>query len=165
MPPSAGFQPFTGTNATVKSIAGTPDLNSDLYTAPVGSTVEMMEFVSFDIARNREGADLICSANPSDSEGNLVRRRLRGGILKNKVSLEGVYNGNSASGANTDARFQLGAIIKLDLIYHEMNGYGIYSIVGDVVSVSSGTRKEGKPATVKIEIEVDGAVPAPSYPA
>ena len=159
-----GFTPFSGVNAIVKAIAVTPDLTQDQVSAPGGATTNWLEFTTFTIDRTQEGPEVISSACSSDAQGNIWPIKLRGGLARATIDLEGVYNGDSTAGAATDVRMIIGGHVKLDLIFHATNTYGIYAILAKVVDSSTSAIKKGSdPHMVKLKLEVNGVLPAPSY--
>jgi hypothetical protein len=154
---------FSGVNGRVFSAPIAPILSSDLVVALGTETkTTMLEYVSWSRSLPREGGMVLTAGSPGDAQGNIYPRRLRGGVVKPKVSLEGIYNGDATAGASSDARFTIGAFIVFNLLFHAVGLWGYYGLQGVVTDSTAGTKIGPDPATVKIEIEIDGTFPLPS---
>jgi len=157
------FTPFSGVQSRVTSGVIAPVSSTDLV-VPLGTEVKtnMLEHVSWSVSRPREGGSVLSAGCPVDAQGNVYKRKLRGGVVNPTISLEGVYNGDSAGGASSDSRFTVGAFIVFNVLFHATGLWGYYSLVGVVKSSGASTKMAGDPAAFKCEIEIDGSFPAPS---
>lgn len=155
--------PFSGVNSRLKSAPIAVVNTSDLVT-PLGTETltNMVEYASWNVDRSRAGGQVLTASAPADAQGNISPRKLRGGVVNPKITIEGIYNGDQAAGASSDARFTIGAFLVLNLIFHQYSLWGYYNVVAEVVSSSAGTKIGPDPATVRVELEVDGLLPAPS---
>ena len=134
------FNPVSGTQSRVTS-AVIAAVTTTVLVVPIGTEVRtnMLEHVSWNVSRSREGGSVLCAGSPVDAQGNVYKRKLRGGIVNPTVSLDGVYNGDSVAGASSDARFTVGSFIIFNLLFHATGLWGYYGVVGVVKSSSAGT--------------------------
>lgn len=163
--PAAGFNPFSGVGARFKAVKLTVDLGVDLIaaaTVSAASTVNVGAFTAFDISKPRESGEIVAANCPADAQGNIYPRKLQGGIVRQKVTIQSIYDGDSAG--NIEAKFPIGAYLKFDIIYQPSSLYGSYANCGMVVDVKAGSKISKDPAAFTMEIEYDGLPVAPGYP-
>lgn len=159
----AVFTPFSGVNSRVSSAVVVPVPGVDLVT-PLGTEVKtnMMEYTSFSVSRPRTSGQVLAAGSPVDAQGNIYPRQIRGGVVNPKISLEGIYNGDSGAGFSTDARFAIGGWVIMNLVFQAVGLWGYYNVLACVTDSGPSTKIGADPASIRIELLVDGLFPAPS---
>lgn len=157
------FTPQSGVIAQVRSALIAP-VSGVALVAPTGSEAKtaMLGFTEFTITPQLTGGEIVAAGCPADAQGNIAARQTRGGVVRIKVNLKGVYDGDAVAGASSDARFAVGAFLVVDMIYNSVTGWGRYGCVGRVASPVTNTKVGPDTAGVSVDIDVDGFLPAPS---
>ncbi len=154
---------FSGVNGRIKSAPIAVVSGVDIVVALGTETqTNMVEMVSWKVSSNTENAKVVAAGSPSDAQGNIYPIFLRGAIVNPTIDFEGVYNGDSVAGANTDARFTIGGYVVMTLLYQAVGLWGYYGIVAKVESIDKGTKIAGEPATISGRLLVNGVFPLPS---
>lgn len=154
---------FSGVNARISSAPIAVVAGTDIVVALGSETkTNMVEMVSWKITSDSENAKVVAAGSPTDAQLNVYPIFLRGAVVNPTIAIEGVYNGDSAAGASSDARFAEGGYVVMNLVYQVTGLWGYYGVIAKVQNVSKGSKIAGEPATISFNLLVNGALPLPS---
>lgn len=160
-----GTKYVNGTAGRVKSVVLTPDLSTSMLDfTGIGSTATNAEITKWTLQLTKEGgqSQVVTFESDSDAQGNLYADLLRGGIVSWSVTLEGFFNLDATSGANSLAKFPLGAALLFDLIKIKTGSLGFIGCKGVVIGFPTGADVRGQANPFSVQIMGHKALPAPT---